>query len=97
MIEIEDYVELPPGKVTIATFSVYLPGAKLRIRSLRLMRLKNSFLKVGMPSYSPKTSETFLGQDKQVWKAYVEFSPEKQKDFETAVIKALEPFVRGVP
>lgn len=89
MLEVEDYRLEKTGKSTIATFTVHLINAKMRIRKCKLLRLKNGHLKVVLPSYSEVPFSQRSPDDPLVFKQYVEFTSEKQKDFEEKTLEAL--------
>ena len=89
MIEIEDYKPDKSGKSTIATFTAHLVNAKMRIRKCKLLRLKTGHLKVALPSYSETPFAERNPNDPLVFKQYIEFTPEKQLDFQDKAIEAI--------
>lgn len=89
MIEIEDYKAESAKKSTIATFTVHVPNAKMRIRKCRLLKLKNGHLKVGLPSFSETPFAERHPDDPISFKQYIEFYPEKNKELEEKTLEAL--------
>ena len=88
-MEIENYNELPPGKSVIAEFSVYLPGAKMRIHKMKVLKNKHGGKYVGFPAYGVEQDD---GRKK--WMPFLEFTEEKAKEFQEKVLEALKPFMR---
>lgn len=91
-MEIVNYSQQAAGTSTVAIFSVYLPALQLTIHKFRLIRVKSGKLIIGYPSY--RTDQT-TPMGKAVYSSYLEFSKEKGLEFETKVMQALEPFLRG--
>lgn len=85
-MKIENVHQLPPGGSVVATFDVYFEEIQLTVHRIRLIRTKKGGLIISPPSYS--TEEEF----EKKWHPYIEFSPEKQKEFYYETHKQLKDF-----
>lgn len=94
MLEIEDYRPESGGKATIATFTVHVANAKMRIRKCKLLKLKNGHFKIALPSYSEVPFADRNPHDPVSFKPYIEFSADKGKEFENRTLEALS--LRGL-
>ena len=88
-MDIENYQEQARGMPTIAIFDLYLPKIHLRIHHMKLIRTKKGHLMLSLPSFSVDNAD---GTKK--WTPYIEWSPEKAKEFNVKVMEALKPFLR---
>lgn len=88
-MEIENYDEQPTGSNIVAIFDVYLSGARLRLRRLKLIRSKAGKLFVSLPSYGVDD-----GFGKKKFIPYIEFTGERENEFKIKLMQELTPFIK---
>ena len=88
MIRIENYRSENQGS-TIAIFDIYLEKLQLTLRNWKLIRTKKGQLFVSAPAFGqPHPTDEFV---KKTWIPYVEWSEERNKDFQAKVLEAVRP------
>lgn len=85
-MEIENYREQSPNGSVQAIFDIYLPKMQLRFRNFRLIRTKKGARFINAPAFKEEVN------GKEVYTPLVEFSKERQEEFNRQVLDILKDF-----
>ena len=89
-MKIENYREGPQGQNVVGIFDVYLDKSTETKRNIKLIKSKKGTHFLSFPSFSEEMED-----GSKTWHKFYEFSSEKQKEFENAILDELTPYVRG--
>lgn len=90
-MQILNFTEVPNDQFVLATFDIYLGDKSgMTLRKYKLCRSKKGHMYLGRPSYKETAPD-----GSNVWKPYVEFTEDRNKDFSASVFEALKPFLRA--